>query len=172
MAKQNFSEDLIALALQYREVTLEKYSLLIQELQSQRPSLEAISDKIKRLKELKKCDDKINQTKEMYENFKTIAPETFVKTVLVRDLLINVIKNFDKGEIEKRENELITGDLAKDIANDRQARKGQYKNMTLEQLLTTAIGNEQLESEILKVKIYNNKNAGSLSQQSAGVLGE
>lgn len=157
MAKKTISEDLINKALEYRALTLEKYKITIEELESRRQTLIDSADTKAQKQELKACSEMISQIRKDIENMQSISDEMFVDVVLEKGLLLNVSQAFDKEKIEKRESSFVSSEQALDIALKRQERKNLYRKMSIEELLEIVMGNEKLEIEILKAKIAHNK---------------
>lgn len=163
MAKKENSEALRKLALQYRSLTLEKYKLTINELETR---LKAMSGYAKN-GEVSNCNALLRQFRADYENFNVLSEEMFVNVVLNHGLLVNVIKAFDKSAIDERDSHLLSTDKALDIALQRQERQGKLHKMSIEELLKIAINNEELEIELLKIKIdYNKKTLGDTAINS------
>ena len=153
MAKQIINEELNKKALEYRELTFEKYNQTIAELESRKQALLLEPSSKKQKQELKSCEEMISRFRKDVENIRAVSEEMFVQVVLDRGLLLNVIDAFDQGKIEKREASVIPAERALEIAEQRKTRKSKYRKMSIEELLDVVMDNERLEIELLKIKI-------------------
>lgn len=149
---KNINEETRKKALEYRALTFEKYNQTIKELEARKKALIASEDSKEQRHAIKSCNESIAQIKFEIENINAIPEDMFLKVVLERDLLLNVIFAFDQGKIEKREAHLISSEKAAEIEMKRQERKKTCRKMSIEELLDEVMSNEKLEIEILKLK--------------------
>ena len=164
MAKQIINEELKKKALEYRELTFEKYNQTIAELESRKQALLLEPSSKKQKQELKSCEEMISRFRTDVENIKAISEEMFVQVVLDRELLLNVITAFDQGKIEKRESSVIPVEKALEIAEQRKTRKSKYRKMSIDELLDVVMDNERLEIELLRIKEKYNLSKGDKAQ--------
>ncbi len=165
MAKKIISEDARKKALEYRALTFEKYNNEVEELEAKKQLLIVMDDSKQQRKEIKACCDRIAQIKLEVENIGAIPEDMFLKVILERDLLLNVIFAFDQGKIEKREAHLISSEKAEEIEMKRQERKKTCRKMSVEELLDEVISNEKLEIEILKIKTAHHQRTKLVEEQ-------
>ena len=166
MAKQIINEELKKKALEYRELTFEKYNQTIAELESRKQALLLESSSKEQKQELKSCEEMISRFRTDVENIKAISQEMFVQVVLDRELLLNVITAFDQGKIEKRESSVIPVEKALEIAEQRKTRKSKYRKMSIDELLDVVMDNERLEIELLRIKEKYNLSKGDKAQNA------
>lgn len=157
MANIVISEELIKKALKYKALNVQKYQETVQELMTRREMLRANAQSKKNIEALIYCEELLSRASADLKNVSAVSDEMFIKVVMERSLLLNVVRAFDNEKIERRASEVFSEERVKEIVAKRDARKPLYKKMSLEELLDVAMENESLEIEILKAKILANK---------------
>lgn len=168
MANKVISEDLKRKALAYKDLNIEKYQMKLAELKTRREALRANAQSKKAIQALVQCDELVKDATKELTSVIAVSDEMFVKVVLERSLLLNVIRAFDSGKIEKTAAEVLPEERVKEIIAQREERKSSYKQMSIEELLDVVMENERLEIEIFRAKaLKNKKNSGSQGSEPA-----